>query len=84
MYVYCACAEEQTNFCVILGSKAIDCLLDSKWASGKGGTEILFTDRESVQDYLAMYAKGLFKSLMYKYSSALAYYYMYLQSKMLV
>ncbi|XP_046851662.1 translocation protein SEC62-like isoform X2 [Xenia sp. Carnegie-2017] len=34
------------------GAKAIDCLLDSKWASGKGGTEILFTDRKSVQKYL--------------------------------
>ncbi|CAH3036169.1 unnamed protein product [Pocillopora meandrina] len=35
-----------------IGSKAIDCLMDSKWASGKGGTEILFTDRESVELYL--------------------------------
>ena len=30
----------------------MDCLLDSKWASGKGGTEILFTDRLSVETYL--------------------------------
>ncbi|CAB4036777.1 translocation SEC62-like, partial [Paramuricea clavata] len=44
------------------GSKAIDCLLDSKWASGKGGTEILFTDRESVQDYLQDFLElGMFK-----------------------
>ncbi|XP_068699276.1 translocation protein SEC62-like isoform X2 [Montipora capricornis] len=35
-----------------IGSKAVDCLLDSKWASGKGGTEILFTDRLSVETYL--------------------------------
>ncbi|XP_067050854.1 translocation protein SEC62-like isoform X3 [Acropora muricata] len=34
------------------GSKAVDCLLDSNWASGKGGTEILFTDRLSVEKYL--------------------------------
>ncbi|XP_030834879.1 translocation protein SEC62-like [Strongylocentrotus purpuratus] len=27
------------------GSKAVDLMLDSKWASGKGSTEILFTDR---------------------------------------
>lgn len=41
---------------ILLGSKAIDCLMDSKWASGKGGTEILFTDRESVELYLDKYA----------------------------
>lgn len=35
-----------------IGSKAIDCLMDSKWASGTGGTEILFTDRVSVEMYL--------------------------------
>lgn len=35
-----------------IGSKAVDCLLDSNWASGKGGTEILFTDRLSVEKYL--------------------------------
>jgi translocation protein SEC62 len=43
-----------------LGAKAINCLLDSKWASGKGGTEILFTDRESVKVYLQEYAKPHF------------------------
>ena len=63
---HCTCAVGVTKFHVILGSKAIDCLLDSKWASGKGGTEILFTDRESVQDYLGTYVKGIFK-LMYTY-----------------
>ena len=26
--------------------------MDSKWASGKSGAEILFTDRESVETYL--------------------------------
>lgn len=35
-----------------IGSKAVECLLDSKWASGKGGTEILFTDRASAESYL--------------------------------
>lgn len=35
-----------------IGSKAVDCLMDSKWASGKGGAEILFTDRVSVELYL--------------------------------
>lgn len=35
-----------------IGSKAVDCLMDSKWASGKGGAEILFTDRASVEAYL--------------------------------
>lgn len=37
---------------ITTGSKAVDCLLDSKWASGKGGTEILFTNRSSVEAYL--------------------------------
>lgn len=44
------------------GSKAVDCLLDSKWASGKKGAEILFTDRESVIDYLQMLLElGMFE-----------------------
>lgn len=32
-------------------SKAVDCLLDSKWAKAKKGEEALFTTRESVLDY---------------------------------
>ncbi|KAJ8022091.1 Translocation protein SEC62 [Holothuria leucospilota] len=34
------------------GSKAVDFLLDSKWASGAKGNPILFTDRGSVTSYL--------------------------------
>lgn len=34
-----------------LASKAVDCLLDSKWAKAKKGEEALFTTRESVLDY---------------------------------
>uniref|UniRef100_A0A3B4FKK6 Translocation protein SEC62 n=1 Tax=Pundamilia nyererei TaxID=303518 RepID=A0A3B4FKK6_9CICH len=32
-------------------SKAVDCLLDSKWAKAKKGEEALFTTRESAVDY---------------------------------
>ncbi|MEQ2308698.1 hypothetical protein AMECASPLE_030899, partial [Ameca splendens] len=32
-------------------SKAVDCLLESKWAKAKKGEEALFTTRESVVDY---------------------------------
>ncbi|XP_050992591.1 translocation protein SEC62 [Labeo rohita] len=34
-----------------VASKAVDCLLDSKWAKAKKGEEALFTTRESVVDY---------------------------------
>lgn len=34
-----------------LASKAVDCLLDSKWAKAKKGEEAVFTTRESVVDY---------------------------------
>ncbi|XP_038147842.1 translocation protein SEC62, partial [Cyprinodon tularosa] len=34
-----------------LASKAVECLLDSKWAKAKKGEEALFTTRESVVDY---------------------------------
>ena len=37
---------------IYTGSKAVDFLLDSKWASGEKGTKILFTDRNSVVRYL--------------------------------
>lgn len=44
------------------GSKAVDCLLDSKWASGKKGAEILFTHRASVESYLQMLLElGMFQ-----------------------
>ncbi|XP_014671713.1 PREDICTED: translocation protein SEC62-like [Priapulus caudatus] len=33
-------------------SKAVDMLLDSKWATGKGKEELLFTTRQSCVDYL--------------------------------
>lgn len=32
-------------------SKAVDCLLDSKWAKAKKGEEAVFTTRDSVVDY---------------------------------
>ena len=50
---------DSTKMSYDLGSKAINCLLDSKWASGKGGTEVLFTDRQSVKDYLQEYELNL-------------------------
>ncbi|XP_061835830.1 translocation protein SEC62 [Nerophis lumbriciformis] len=34
-----------------IASKAVDCLLDSKWAKAKKGEEALFTSRDSVLDY---------------------------------
>ncbi|KAM3605066.1 uncharacterized protein V6R79_020071 [Siganus canaliculatus] len=34
-----------------IASKAVDCLLDSKWAKAKKGEEAVFTTRESVLDY---------------------------------
>jgi len=40
MFVFCTSA-----------SKAVECLLDSKWAKAKKGEEALFTTRESVVDY---------------------------------
>lgn len=39
-----------------LASKAVDCLLDSKWAKAKKGEEALFTTRESVLDYCNRFA----------------------------
>lgn len=35
-----------------IASKAIDCLLDSKWATNEKGEEPLFTTRESVVEYM--------------------------------
>ncbi|XP_067850999.1 translocation protein SEC62 [Heptranchias perlo] len=34
-----------------IASKAVDCLLDSKWAKAKKGEEAVFTTRESVVEY---------------------------------
>lgn len=39
------------SMCLPSASKAVDCLLDSKWAKAKKGEEALFTTRESVLDY---------------------------------
>uniref|UniRef100_T1IL68 Translocation protein SEC62 n=1 Tax=Strigamia maritima TaxID=126957 RepID=T1IL68_STRMM len=36
----------------LLASKAVECLLDSPWATNKKGKEALFTSRESVIEYL--------------------------------
>lgn len=35
-----------------VGSKAVDCLLDSTWATGKRRTAVIFSTRESVVKYL--------------------------------
>lgn len=40
-------------------SKAVDSLLDSKWAKAKKGEEALFTTRESVVDYCNRLATNL-------------------------
>lgn len=43
---------ELTVSFLLPASKAIDCLLDSKWATNKDQTEPIFTNRESVLDFL--------------------------------
>lgn len=40
-------------------SKAVECLLDSKWAKAKKGEEAVFTTRESVLDYCNRWATEL-------------------------
>lgn len=40
---------------VFAASKAVDCLLDSKWAKAKKGEEALFTNRESVVEFCNRY-----------------------------
>uniref|UniRef100_A0A673ACM5 Translocation protein SEC62 n=1 Tax=Sphaeramia orbicularis TaxID=375764 RepID=A0A673ACM5_9TELE len=50
------CPTKSTNMMghrvdYFIASKAVDCLLDSKWAKAKKGEEALFTTRESVVDY---------------------------------
>ncbi|XP_076320232.1 uncharacterized protein LOC143230480 isoform X3 [Tachypleus tridentatus] len=43
-----------------IASKAVDCLLDSPWSTGKNKTEILFTTRDSVADYMDMMLRHKF------------------------
>ena len=43
--------EMRIIFSAFLASKAIDCMLDSKWATNKGKTDALFTTRASCVDY---------------------------------
>ncbi|KAK6478552.1 translocation protein SEC62-like [Huso huso] len=55
-YLRFNCPTKSTNMIghrvdYFIASKAVDCLLDSKWAKAKKGDEALFTTRESVVDY---------------------------------
>ncbi|XP_017266500.1 translocation protein SEC62 [Kryptolebias marmoratus] len=55
-YLRFNCPTKSTNMMghrvdYFIASKAVDCLLDSKWAKAKKGEEALFTFRESVVDY---------------------------------
>ncbi|XP_028650573.1 translocation protein SEC62 [Erpetoichthys calabaricus] len=55
-YLRFNCPTKSTNMMghrvdYFIASKAVDCLLDSKWAKAKKGEEDLFTTRESVVDY---------------------------------
>ncbi|XP_073705030.1 translocation protein SEC62 [Garra rufa] len=55
-YLRFNCPTKSTNMMghrvdYFVASKAVDCLLDSKWAKAKKGEEALFTTRESVVDY---------------------------------
>uniref|UniRef100_A0A8C0YCB8 Translocation protein SEC62 n=2 Tax=Cyprinus carpio TaxID=7962 RepID=A0A8C0YCB8_CYPCA len=55
-YLRFNCPSKSTNMMghrvdYFIASKAVDCLLDSKWAKAKKGEEALFTTRESVVDY---------------------------------
>ncbi|XP_028988695.3 translocation protein SEC62 [Betta splendens] len=55
-YLRFNCPTKSTNMMghrvdYFTASKAVDCLLDSKWAKAKKGEEALFTTRESVLDY---------------------------------
>uniref|UniRef100_A0A8C7J4B9 Translocation protein SEC62 n=1 Tax=Oncorhynchus kisutch TaxID=8019 RepID=A0A8C7J4B9_ONCKI len=50
------CPTKSTNMMghrvdYFIASKAVDCLLDSKWAKAKKGEEAVFTTRDSVVDY---------------------------------
>ncbi|XP_053566097.1 translocation protein SEC62 [Bombina bombina] len=55
-YLRFNCPSKSTNMMghrvdYFIASKAVDCLLDSKWAKSKKGEEALFTNRESVVDF---------------------------------
>ncbi|XP_028282696.1 translocation protein SEC62 [Parambassis ranga] len=55
-YLRFNCPTKSTNMMghrvdYFVALKAVDCLLDSKWAKAKKGEEALFTTRESVVDY---------------------------------
>ncbi|XP_067218656.1 translocation protein SEC62 isoform X2 [Chanodichthys erythropterus] len=55
-YLRFNCPTKSTNMIghrvdYFVASKAVDCLLDSKWAKAKKGEDALFTTRESVVDY---------------------------------
>ncbi|KAF3698778.1 Translocation protein SEC62 Translocation protein 1 [Channa argus] len=55
-YLRFNCPTKSTNMMghrvdYFIAFKAVDCLLDSKWAKAKKGEEALFTTRESVLDY---------------------------------
>ncbi|CAJ1072701.1 Translocation protein SEC62 [Xyrichtys novacula] len=55
-YLRFNCPTKSTNMMghrvdYFIASKAVDCLLDSKWAKAKKGEEAVFTTRESVLDY---------------------------------
>ncbi|XP_051989793.1 translocation protein SEC62-like [Xyrauchen texanus] len=55
-YLRFNCPNKSTNMMghrvdYFIASKAVDCLLDSKWAKAKKGEDALFTTRESVVDY---------------------------------
>ncbi|EDL34970.1 translocation protein 1, isoform CRA_b [Mus musculus] len=55
-YLRFNCPTKSTNMMghrvdYFIASKAVECLLDSKWAKAKKGEDALFTTRESVVDY---------------------------------
>ncbi|KAM9789413.1 translocation protein SEC62 [Neosynchiropus ocellatus] len=55
-YLRFNCPTKSTNMMgqrvdYFTASKAVDCLLDSKWAKAKKGEEAVFTSRDSVLDY---------------------------------
>ncbi|CAH2247565.1 translocation SEC62 [Pelobates cultripes] len=55
-YLRFNCPSKSTNMMghrvdYFIASKAVDCLLDSKWAKAKKGEEALFTNRESVVEF---------------------------------
>ncbi|CAF98953.1 unnamed protein product [Tetraodon nigroviridis] len=62
-YLRFNCPTKSTNMLghrvdYFIASKAVECLLDSKWAKAKKGEEALFSTRESVVDYCNRWAGG--------------------------